>query len=153
MRILFLVLISFSLFQCRNHRSGKASGEPQPAAKSQPEEAFLPLLMDGGYNWPGQTDPFELRSVRIAGDTLVVEVRYSGGCEAHDFSLHSNGTIMKSLPPQMNLWLEHEDHGDACRALITRNLKFDLSPLQTLDYPEIHLYVNADRARKAIFRR
>jgi hypothetical protein len=37
---------------------------------------------------------------------------------------------MESFPLQVDLLLSHDGHGDLCRALITREVAFDLAPLE-----------------------
>jgi hypothetical protein len=61
---------------------------------------------------------------------LSVYVNYSGGCKPHVFDLVSNGMYSKSLPPQISVCLKHANNGDACRKLIMRELKFDISKLK-----------------------
>ena len=66
-------------------------------------------------------------TVYIQGDTLYASVIYSGGCGKHNFSLESNGPLLKSLPPKQPLMIVHRSDDDPCRALIIENIKFDIS--------------------------
>ena len=77
-------------------------------------------------------DPYEMTAAAIHGDTLVVTVSYSGGCEAHDFTLVVAGTFKESDPVQLTADLAHDANGDACEAWLTEELRFDLGPVQTL---------------------
>lgn len=100
------------------------------------------------YTSEGKTDPFTTLSTKIIGDTLLVEVQYGGGCEQHEFTMHTNKIWMKSLPPQLNLWLEHQSNNDMCRALITETLFFDLKPIQHAGSKSVDLILNGDRENR-----
>lgn len=73
---------------------------------------------------------YSVDSLRINKDTLSVFVNYSGGCKEHVFDLYSNGNYAKSLPPQLSLFLKHNSNDDACRELIMKELKFNVSNLK-----------------------
>lgn len=103
-----------------------ACGAPTPSQPAAP-----PSLL--AVNAPGGTtrlDPAEILQARIEGDVLLLEVRYGGGCETHDFALLHSGVFMESLPVQTVLTLAHDAHGDPCRALVGRSLRFDLTPVK-----------------------
>lgn len=69
-------------------------------------------------------------SVQISGDTLKLVVSYSGGCREHEFKLFGSRSILKTNPPQAEIYLSHNHNADPCEAWITQNLKFDLRPLK-----------------------
>jgi hypothetical protein len=73
------------------------------------------------------SDPFELLSAAIVGDSLQLIVEYGGGCETHEFGLCWNGLIAESAPPQISLDLIHDANNDSCLALISESLEFDIS--------------------------
>lgn len=83
-------------------------------------------------------DPLTILTAVVDGDSIDLRVRYGGGCVEHDFRLLAGRAIMESEPPQADIRLSHDAHGDLCRALITRDLRFDLVPLKT--------YFQGDRA-------
>jgi len=85
----------------------------------------VPMITDALT--PG--DPFHVVSADFEGDTLVVKVRYGGGCARHDFRVLWDGSIRKSDPPQLDLLLTHDAHNDPCRALLTRTLRIDMLDL------------------------
>jgi hypothetical protein len=74
------------------------------------------------------SDPFRLDSARVEGDSLILFVAYGGGCRQHVFSPFSSDYVLKSLPPQVDLWFVHDADGDACEAFIHRRLAFDVRP-------------------------
>ena len=75
-------------------------------------------------------DAYEVEGLALDGNTLVVSVAYSGGCEDHDFTLcWPDQVFMESEPVQAALELQHDGHGDACEAWITEDVRVDLSPV------------------------
>lgn len=75
-------------------------------------------------------DVLEIASARAEGGILTVEVRYGGGCTSHDVDAVAWTGWMESNPVQVGVALTHDAHGDACKALVTRSLAFDLEPLR-----------------------
>ena len=71
------------------------------------------------------SDPFDLLGARIEGDSMMIDVRYGGGCKEHVFALDA-GPMLKSLPPKQLLSISHDANGDNCRALITKTIVIDL---------------------------
>jgi hypothetical protein len=81
-------------------------------------------------------DAWDLVEGTLEGDTLRLEVRYSGGCVEHDFrlvaiedwiDLPTAGPIPTREVPVL---LSHEDHDDACDAIVGDTLRFGLGPLR-----------------------
>ena len=71
--------------------------------------------------------PFTLENIEIAGDTITLNATYSGGCNEHDFSLYmSPAAFFESYPVQANLYLRHNGYDDACDALISKEVSFNL---------------------------
>lgn len=105
------------------------------------------IIVNSEYIWPGSTDQFDILSTRISGDSLLLEVQYGGGCEKHIFAMNTNLIWMKSMPPQLNLWLEHENNNDMCRALITETIAFNLSNCRYPSGKTVTLIINGDREK------
>ena len=78
------------------------------------------------------TDPFVLNAAAIAGDTLTVNVSYGGGCRTHRFTLVASNVFLESYPVQLGVALAHDADGDLCRAWLTEEYDFDLTPLKRL---------------------
>lgn len=79
---------------------------------------------------PFDGDGFELGALSVTGDTLTVEVSYSGGCQPHYFRLCYDPAFLESFPVQAALRLEHDGQGDPCEAYPTETRAFDLTPLR-----------------------
>ena len=88
------------------------------------------ILANGiGSDYPVM-HPYEINNTEIAGDTLKVQVTYSGGCKEHGFCLIAWNYFLESYPVQAKLLLSHNANKDYCDARITSELKIDLSPLR-----------------------
>src|SRR5688500_20111050 len=82
---------------------------------------------DASY-WP--KDQVTIQGFVIKGDSLELAVSYGGGCRDHAFLLLSDAAWMESYPVQVSVKLSHDAKGDNCKALVSRVLRFDLTPLK-----------------------
>lgn len=78
---------------------------------------------------PRESDGLTIQDASIDGERLTIQVRYSGGCEDHEFGLFWDGLIIETLPGSVDLVLFHDANNDLCEALKGETLVFDLSPL------------------------
>lgn len=104
--------------------------EPVDALLVADDQAAPALLVPRDDPRPWPFDPWTFVAHEIQGDTLSLEVRYGGGCREHRFALLIDPAFMESFPVQVAARLAHDADGDPCRALLTRTLRFDLSPLR-----------------------
>ena len=88
------------------------------------------VIADKADNWG--TDDYALNAATIVGDTLTLNVSYSGGCERHDFTLVAAQEFMESDPVQLRVTLAHDANNDACEAYPTEDYHFDLGAIKTL---------------------
>ena len=79
-----------------------------------------------------ESDDFVLNSAMITDDTLVINVSYSGGCKAHQFTLIASDTFLESFPVQLHVSLVHDAMGDTCEAYPTEDYHFNLTPIKTM---------------------
>jgi hypothetical protein len=75
-------------------------------------------------------DEVTIRDASIIGDSLTMLVAFGGGCKPHDFKVITNGAMMKSMPPQMNVQVSHNAHDDMCEALLTQDVTVSLESLK-----------------------
>lgn len=144
--------LSIVLIQCnKNKKVVSAEVKPSGSKKEVTSKKNDQIIIDQAYTWPGSTDEFELLSAQVAGDSLKLEVRYGGGCKEHVYTMHTNLMYMKSLPPQLNLYLEHDNNNDNCRALITETLAFDIVKLRYSGINQVKLIVNGDREKMVTY--
>ena len=76
------------------------------------------------------TDAYTINAATLEGDTLSINVSYSGGCETHAFTLVAEQRFLESFPVQLRVSLAHNANNDPCEALITEVYHFDLTPLK-----------------------
>ena len=76
------------------------------------------------------SDAYTMEHVAVRNDSLHVRARFGGGCRPHEFRLLLFKTFRESYPVQSDAVLMHEANGDPCRALLTRDMSFDLKPLR-----------------------
>lgn len=94
-----------------------------------------------------EIDDFKINKSSINTNILTLNVSYGGGCKKHSFKLYSTQGIYYSNPPQADVYLSHNANGDLCEAYITKNIKFDLSPM----VPEIYLRIHQFKASEPIY--
>jgi hypothetical protein len=121
--------------------------ETKPADKKKETKAIdgtKKVIVDPNREIPeakGKT--YRIKSFSIAGDILSIDVSYRGGCGQHTFELYSNGLLKKSLPPQIDVYLEHKKENETCTEDIKQTLKFDISSLKNANYDLIVLNINS----------
>ncbi len=93
------------------------------------DTSCTPIVIDQEKAASASSDPFDFKSVSVEGDCLQIEVSYGGGCDGADFELITGGEVMESYPPQMRIALLLDDQDD-CKALVTKNLSYDISALR-----------------------
>lgn len=149
--ILAAIMMTF-FCNCKGKEEATASAvtENTEEVTSTAEPQIDMLNIDLDYS-PKVTDALTINEVSLDGVILTVVVQYSGGCEDHEFKLISNQRYMKSMPPQLPLYLEHEANDDNCRALIIQTLKFDVSKAKYSGSPSCRLLINGSREHEVVF--
>jgi hypothetical protein len=80
-------------------------------------------------------DIYFITTSRVEKSNLFLSVTYSGGCKEHNFELVAwNYFIMKPNEIQADILLSHDSNSDSCKAIIKKELCFDLSPLNSEYY-------------------
>jgi hypothetical protein len=146
-KIIFGSLILMSMYGCKTKQPivKEEDGLGQMQEMLTGNDGFI--TVDKAYVGPAKGDAFTILDMSVAGDSLHVAVQYSGGCKPHAFQMISNGNLLKSLPPQLPLYLEHTANADNCRALLTEKLAFDLKPLRTQSGKKMKVFVNDDKTK------
>ena len=89
------------------------------------------VVIGGNANKFG-TDRYVLNAATITGETLTINVSYSGGCATHQFTLVASDAFLESFPVQLRITLAHNANNDLCRAWLTEDYHFDLTSIKTL---------------------
>ena len=87
------------------------------------------IILDDSYYQNALRDPFNLNSVELKKDILLVNISYSGGCEEHEFDLVGT-SFMESNPVQVDVLLSHDANNDTCEMWITQENAYNLLPLK-----------------------
>jgi len=119
-----------------------ANPNTETAEVTIPMPEIQKLVVDEGFVPPRENGRFNLERMEMEGDQLKLTVSYSGGCEEHIFNLYSDGRYAKSYPPQLTLFLEHIDNNDRCRAMINKELVFDITGAQYPGTSEVVIKLN-----------
>lgn len=87
-------------------------------------------------------DMFFIDSAYVDGDSLRIDVGYSGGCTIHQFNLWAldNG----SKDSELHIMLEHISNGDMCEASFNESLAFSLVPIQEKGKSEVGFWLRGN---------
>ena len=88
------------------------------------------IILNEDYYISAPNDSNTISNVELIDDILNMTVSYSGGCEDHEFELIGTNNFMESDPVQINIRLSHNANNDICKAYLTEELTFDLTPLK-----------------------
>ena len=107
------------------------AGSTPPLVDELSSEARAVQSIEAPCSSSMRRDPVSIESARLEGGHLLqLQVRYGGGCRAHDFTLCWSGAFEASEPAGVSLSLGHDAHGDLCRAYLMEDITFDLSSLE-----------------------
>jgi hypothetical protein len=123
-----LFTIAFSVACHKKH--SKHSNTTKQIPTTNNSSKIKNLTVDSNVNIAETGSEYVIDSVKINNDIISIFVNYSGGCKTHIFELYSNAEYAKSLPLQTWVCLKHINNDDACRQLISEELKFNISQLQ-----------------------
>jgi hypothetical protein len=143
-----LLLVASILSSCKSKKESTTPENKEAIAHRSFQLEVKPVLLDTTLYG---SDKFEANNMRVKGDTLFIDAEYSGGCKDHVFTARHNGNYMKSLPAQLNLYIDHNANGDGCRELIRETIAFDLSGCRVGKTGTLILLINADRSTKATY--
>lgn len=103
-------------------------GEPATAAGPGGAEPVQMAEAFEATTW--KVDPYAIEDAAVEGNELRLVVRHGGGCATHRFGLAVSRAFRESSPVQVSAVLTHDANGDNCRAVLTKTLRFDLTPLR-----------------------
>lgn len=123
------ILFSLSiLFSCGTSKKVKGDGEGQTITV-KPNSEIKPAVLGYSKEISDQVQPVKIEKASIDGNTLTISISYSGGCVDNIFEFQGSTSISKSLPAIRPCMLLRKGSVDNCKALIKRELKFDISEL------------------------
>lgn len=129
------------------------NGASATFAADMPMEKSSALALEEGVP-PTKGDRFYIQEAQIvdgiAGEVLVVNLEYGGGCREHIFRAFWDGSFIKTNPPGIDVKLWHDAQGDPCRAIKPKQLVIDLSQVGTFGFVNI---IPANRPKGITVRR
>lgn len=140
---ILIMVFSLSLVAtgCGNKKA-MANAEERTTEVEIPDPEVKEIVIDKGFVPPRENGRFTIEGMKMVDNLLHLNVSYSGGCEEHVFNLYTDQRYMKSYPPKLNLFLEHIDNNDRCRAMITKELVFDVTGIEYPGTNELVLRFN-----------
>ncbi|RKH15384.1 hypothetical protein D7X74_18540 [Corallococcus sp. CA047B] len=136
----------------------KKAPSPAEAAETKEAEEVLPLEVT---ETPAPRDPIAIESQSVQGNLLKLGVRHGGGCKTHRYGLAWDGRFTKTAKgePRAELTVLHDANSDRCKALVYKDLSFDLSLLKQEwsekgngDHGTLHLDFNGMPEQSAQFK-
>jgi hypothetical protein len=116
--------------KCENKKDGENKHKSTTDNKTEVAAEIPKVKVEAGFMAPKENDPFKVSHLDIKDSILTMVVSYSGGCKDHEFEMWAGKNYMKSMPPQLNLFLKHEANDDLCKAMKFDTLRFDVSPVK-----------------------
>lgn len=144
-KITTIFFIAFSILLVSSscgRKKAMANADEQTAEVKIPDPEVEDIIIDEGFVPPRENGRFTVEGMKMVDNLLHLKVSYSGGCEEHIFNLYTDKRYMKSYPPKLNLFLEHIDNNDKCRAMITKELVFDVTGIEYPGTNELVLRFN-----------
>ena len=92
----------------------------------------------------GMFDPsvdFEIKSIKVTGNTMFVDITFVGGCGVHDFDMVGNLSIMKSMPPQRKVKIIHRSKSELCKSIVSKTLEIDITDMANDKTPGSVIYL------------
>ena len=122
----FVPAFAFAIVACGG---GSPASTPDGTDSMLAVEPGVVISADASNSLTGDSYTIARRPF-VEDDTLHVTVQYGGGCARHEFRLFASHVFMESHPVQSPIAIRHNANGDKCRALLTRELRFDLTALR-----------------------
>ncbi len=140
---IFISLISIISFaSCKSRSQSRIVNDIRSEQlEDKSKEVLKTVEIAEDYSPVVEKSLFKIKSVQTRKDTLVIRLKYKSGCN-ETFTLKSNGIYMKSLPPQINVYLEHTST-QPCEINSEGVLKFMIDKLRDKRYNEVVINVNS----------
>jgi len=119
---LYLAFFIFFIYSC-----GSSKNSANKPATNNANIGQIQLITSNADEL--RIDPYQLDSLKIIQNELLIFVTYGGGCGEAHFELFRTQLILNSFPPQSVLHLSFADE-DPCRALESRVLKYSMEPFK-----------------------
>ncbi len=103
--------------------------KPKKLISQNMNEPVKELIIDKNYRFT-EDSSLSIVSAKIKGDTLSMILNYHGGMGIREYNLYFNGIYMKSMPPQVNLFLKYTLAPEKYDKLKSDTLNVDIGGLK-----------------------
>ena len=125
--ILYIIAFGFVLSSCKTSENLIIESPPvEEVVNDKPQRNYSLEATIGKFP---ESDPIDIDSLWLDGNTLFLNVSYTGGCALHKFEFVGDMGVMKSLPPQRNVKLIHYNGADSCESIVKQTLEIDITAL------------------------
>lgn len=134
MKYLFILAMFFSFVSCGTKKNA-VNTENQSTDYTitmKPERNVMLKAKIGEFR---ESDAFEINDVLLEGNTLFVNISFTGGCGKHSYEVIGNRAVMKSLPPKRSFMIAHDAVDEKCESLTNKTLEIDLKNLASAQTP------------------
>ncbi len=129
MKKLILTLFVFALFlRCGDDESVRPNNT----------DCGQKAIVDNAQYINAPDDEFSFVEVEINGDCMKISIRYGGGCRDIELKLIGSESVLFPAPGAGNIRLSLKDEDD-CKALILKEITFDLTPFRLLNLNRVSL--------------
>lgn len=138
MKTILFSLTLLTVFACGTKKvTGDGTGQ---TIEQKPDKKLTAIIGKAEMS----THKTTITNAEIKGNKLIVSVSYSGGCKEHSFQLVGSESIAKSMPPIRSVQLVHTGEEDLCKAMIMKNLEFDIRGLAYKQEAGSEIYLKLD---------
>lgn len=108
-----------------------SASQPDAAATSDVAKPGALRTWDG-RRFVARLDPFDLERVSVSGDELLLQLSTGGGCEKHEYAVWWSGDFKEDGDGgvMVDLRISHNAKNDPCEAIVTHELRVDISPIR-----------------------
>lgn len=149
MKLFAIILLSATLLSCGTTKNNNDSEvkTSDTTVTSKPERNIMIKAEIGRFV---ESAPFNITDVRREGNTLFVNVNFTGGCGEHYFKVIGNPAIMKSMPAKRSVMIAHDVPREICEDMVSKVLEIDISALAESQTPGSQIILLLDGWEKEI---
>ena len=127
--VFFLILAAVIGCKSKKDTISESSNVQQEIVEEIEEKPKRPQQITARIGKFPESDPIQIDTAIITGNTLYLSVHYSGGCKYHRFEFIGSPAIMKSMPPKRSVKLIHMDDNDDCESTVVEQIEVDIGEL------------------------
>lgn len=135
------LVMALALTQCKSKDKKSRIVNDSRTAQVEKKDPVESVIVNASYQQENKPN-YRIKSYSIEGDILTITVGFKNGCK-DEFKLYSTGMFMKSMPPQVNVFLHHNKDTEPCEEPKEKVLKYDISALKYQDGEKVVVNINS----------